>query len=193
MSLSEEFDFATCINKELKGTKTEKNLEEAFCGESKARNKYTFFAHKARKEGYIHIADIFDETADNEKEHGKIWLKLLNGGDIPDTLTNLHTAASTENYEWQDMYARFAQEAKEEGFDKIAFLFETIRSIEKRHMTRYNKLAQELKENTLYKKEKTVLWECGKCGYRFEREEPPEMCPFCKHPKEFFFAVCENN
>lgn len=189
MSSDEHFDFASCINKDLKGTKTEKNLEEAFCGESKARNRYKIFADKARKEGYLNIACIFDETSDNEAEHGKIWLKLLNGGKIPDTLSNLKSAASTENYEWEDMYARFAQEAKDEGFDKIGYLFETIRSIEKMHMTRYNKLAQELSDKTLYKRDEPVLWECGKCGYRFEGETAPEICPFCKNPQEHFFVA----
>lgn len=189
MSFKEGFDFATCINKDLKGTKTEKNLEEAFCGESKARNKYKIFAQKAREEGYLHIANIFDETSENEAEHGKIWLKLLNGGRIPDTLSNLRTAAGTENYEWEDMYARFAKEAEEEGFNKIAFLFETIRSIEKMHMTRYNKMAKEIIDNTLYKKETPILWECDKCGYRFEGEAAPEACAFCKNPQKHFFPV----
>ena len=144
MSFSEDFDFSTCINKELEGTKTQNNLKEAFCGESQARNKYNFFAQKARKEGLISVADIFDKTAENEKEHAKIWLKLLYGGDIPNTKENLRTAAQTESYEWQDMYANFAKDAKEEGFDKIAALFESVRSIEKIHMTRYNKLLAEL-------------------------------------------------
>lgn len=189
MDNKEKFDFASCIDKDIKGTKTEKNLEEAFCGESKARNKYKIFAKKAREEGYNNIADIFDKTSENEAQHSKIWLKILNEGKIPNTLTNLHTAASTENYEWEDMYARFAQEAKEEGFNKIAFLFETIRDIEKMHMTRYNKLAQELIDNTLYARKTPVLWECSKCGYRFEQKTPPETCPFCKHPKEYFFIA----
>lgn len=189
MSLSEEFEFSSCINKDLKGTKTEKNLEEAFCGESKARNKYTFFAQKARKEGYIYIADIFDKTAENEKQHAKIWLRLLNGGEFSDTLSNLQAAASAENYEWEDMYARFAKEAKEEGFDKISHLFETIRTIEKSHMERYNKLADLLINKKLYKAEKSVTWECSKCGYHYNGTEAPEICPFCKHPQEYFFRV----
>ena len=186
MSFSEDFDFSSCLNGDLKGTKTESNLKEAFCGESQARNKYNFFAKKARKEGYIHIADIFDKTAENEKEHAKIWLKLLNNGQIPETKDNLRTAAETESYEWQDMYAKFADEAREEGFDKIASLFETIRTIEKMHMTRYNTLIKDIETKTLLKKEDSVLWECTKCGYRFQGTEPPKNCPFCKHPREYF-------
>ena len=182
-------DFSSYITGELAGTKTEKNLQDAYSGESKARNNYTYFAKQARKDGYEHIAKIFEETANNEKEHGKIWFKLLNGGKVSDTLKNLETASGAESYEWEEMYARFAQEAKEEGFNKIAYLFETIRSIEKMHMTRYNKLIQELKSNTVFKKETNVLWECSKCGYRFDGEEAPKLCPFCKNPqKEFFVA-----
>lgn len=192
MSFCDEDDFSQFINKSLAGTKTEQNLKEAFCGESQARNKYTFFSKQARKEGYIHIADIFDETAGNEEEHGKIWFKLLNGGKLSKTLDNLKTAASTENYEWEDMYARFANDAKEEGFDKIACLFETIRSIEKMHMTRYNKLIAEIEQDTVLKKDREVLWECSKCGYRFESKEAPELCPFCRHPKEYFFVSSEH-
>ena len=182
-------DYSSFITKELKGTKTEQNLQEAFCGESKARNKYTFFAKQARKEGYHQIADIFDETANNETEHGKIWFKLLNEGNIQPTIDNLKTAAQTECYEWDDMYARFAKDAKEEGFEKISCLFETIRSIEKMHMTRYNNLIKQLEEKTLYKKATPLLWECSKCGYRFEGTEPPKQCPFCRHPREYFFET----
>lgn len=185
-------DFSKCINKELKGTKTEKNLQEAYCGESKARNNYTFFAEQAKKDGYIQIAKIFQETADNEKEHAKIWLKLLNGGNIKSTKANLETAASTENYEWEDMYARFAQDAREEGFDDIAFLFETIRNIEKMHMTRYNKLIEDLMKDIVFQKPEKIMWECAKCGYTFEGTTAPEICPFCKHPKGHFFEKCYN-
>ena len=192
MSFSEDFDFSTCINKELEGTKTQNNLKEAFCGESQARNKYNFFAQKARKEGLISVADIFDKTAENEKEHAKIWLKLLYGGDIPNTKENLRTAAQTESYEWQDMYANFAKDAKEEGFDKIAALFESVRSIEKMHMTRYNKLIEQLRKSRLFQKEHQITWECAKCGYTFEGETAPEICPFCRHPQGFFFEKCEN-
>lgn len=185
-------DFTAFVTQKLAGTKTEKNLQDAYCGESKARNNYTYFAKKARQEGYEQIARIFEETANNEGEHGKIWLMLLNGGKLPDTLKNLETAASTENYEWEDMYARFAQEAKEEGFEKIACLFETIRGIEKMHMTRYNKLVENIKNNEVFKKEDKTVWECAKCGYTFDGEEAPEMCPFCRHPRAYFFEKCYN-
>ncbi len=185
-------DFSKYITGDLKGTQTEKNLEQAFCGESEARNRYTFFAQKARKEGYEQIARIFEETANNEEEHGKIWLRILSGGKLHDTLENLKTAASTENYEWEDMYARFAKDAREEGFDRIACLFETIRSIEKMHMTRYNKLVQNIETKTVFKKTEPVIWECAKCGYTYEGEEPPQKCPFCQHPKAYFFEKCKN-
>lgn len=185
-------DFVSFVTKELAGTKTEKNLQDAYCGESKARNNYTFFAQQARKEGYEQIAGIFEETANNEREHGKIWLKLLNGGKLPDTIKNLGTAASTENYEWEDMYARFAKEAKEEGFDKIACLFETIRGIERMHMTRYMKLIEDIKNETVFQREEKTMWECANCGYTFEGEKSPEMCPFCRHPKAYFFEKCYN-
>lgn len=185
-------DFVSFVTKDLAGTKTEKNLQDAYCGESKARNNYTFFAEKAKKDGYVQIAKIFEETASNEEEHGKIWLRLLNGGALKNTLDNLESAASTENYEWEDMYARFAKEAKEEGFDKIACLFETIRGIEKMHMTRYNKLVEDIKKGEVFKKEEKIMWECAKCGYNFEGEEAPEMCPFCRNPRAFFFEKCYN-
>lgn len=180
-------DFSKCINKELIGTKTEKNLQTAYCGESKARNNYTFFAQKAREEGYEHIAKIFEDTANNEKEHAKIWLKLLNGGTLNTTVENLKEAASTENYEWEDMYAGFAKDAKEEGFDDIAYLFETIRNIEKMHMTRYRKIINDLMNDLVFTQNEPVKWECAKCGYTFEGTKAPEICPFCKHPKAYFF------
>lgn len=189
---SDDDDFSKFINGDLEGTQTEKNLEEAFCGESKARNKYSFFAEQAKKDGYEQIARIFEDTAHNEAEHGKIWLRLLNGGRIPHTLDNLKAAASTENYEWEDMYARFAKDAREEGFDRIACLFETIRSIEKMHMTRYNKLVHDIEEKVVFKREKSVVWECAKCGYTYEGEEPPQKCPFCQHPQAYFFEKCYN-
>lgn len=189
---SDDDDFSKYINGDLEGTQTKKNLEEAFCGESKARNKYSFFAEQAKKDGYEQIARIFQDTANNEAEHGKIWLRLLNGGRIPHTLDNLKAAASTENYEWEDMYARFAKDAREEGFDRIACLFETIRSIEKMHMTRYNKLVHDIEEKVVFKREKSVVWECAKCGYTYEGEEPPQKCPFCQHPKAYFFEKCKN-
>ena len=146
-------DFSKYINKELKGTKTEQNLKEAYCGESKARNNYTFFAEKAKAEGYQHIAKIFEETAHNEKEHARIWLKLLTGGNIQTTLENLKTAAETENYEWESMYERYAQDAREEGFNDIAYLFDTIRTIEKSHMNRYKKEIENILNNLVFQKE----------------------------------------
>ena len=185
-------DFTSFLTQELCGTKTEKNLKEAYCGESKARNNYTFFAQQARREGYEQIAKIFEETANNEKEHAKIWLKLLNKGYIAKTRENLKTAADTENYEWEDMYARFSNEAKEEGFTEIAFLFDRIRNIEKMHMTRYKKLLENLDNNTILSKDQNIIWECSKCGYTIEGKEPPEKCPFCQHHKNYFFEQCRN-
>lgn len=175
--------------KELKGTKTEKNLLEAFLGESGARNKYTYFASAAKKDGYVQISKVFEETANNEKEHAKIWFKLLNGGSIGDTLSNLKEAASGENYEWTQMYAQFAKEAKEEGFDKIAFLFEKVASIEKHHEERYKKLLSNIEEDKVFKKEEKVTWECANCGFRFDGENAVEICPVCSHPKSYFFVV----
>ena len=180
-------DYSFAIPKELKGTKTEKNLQDAFAGESKARNNYTFFAEIAKKEGYEIIAKAFEETANNEKEHAKIWLKLLNNGKLKNTINNLETSATTEHYEWQDMYARFALEAKEEGFEEIANLFETIRKIEKYHMQKYQNLIQKIKTNTIFKKDTETTWECANCGLNIENKEPPEICPFCRHPKSYFF------
>ena len=185
-------DFSKCINKELKGTKTEKNLLEAFCGESMARNKYTFFAAQAKKEGYEQISRIFEETANNEKEHAKIWFKLLNNGKINSTKENLEEAAKGESYEWETMYANFAKDAKEEGFDDIAYLFETIRHIEKMHMTRYKKLIEDLMKDMIFQKSEKIMWECSNCGYTFEGEKAPEICPFCKHPKAYFYEKCYN-
>lgn len=185
-------DFINYITKELAGTKTEKNLNEAYCGESKARNNYTFFSKQARKDGYEQIARIFEETAANEQQHAKIWFKLLNGGKLSDTINNLETAINAESYEWEEMYARFAADAKEEGFEKIASLFEKIRTIEKMHMTRYKKLLKNIKNDTVFKKEEKITWECAKCGYNIENEQAPEMCPFCKHPKAYFFEKCKN-
>lgn len=185
-------DFTDYINKDLAGTKTEQNLQDSFCGESKARNKYLIFSKQAEKDGFIQISRLFEETANNEAAHGKIWLKLLYGGKIPHTLKNLETAASAENYEWEDMYAKFAQDARDEGFDRIAYLFETIRTIEKTHMIRYNKLIKDLKTNTVFEKPEKIMWECGKCGFSFEGENAPKQCPFCKHPKAYFFEKCIN-
>ena len=171
---------------ELKGSKTEANLMTAFAGESQARNKYTYYASKARKEGFVQIANIFEETANNEKEHAKIWFKLLHDGDIPTTDVNLLDAAEGENYEWTDMYAEFAKTAKEEGFDRIAYLFEAVGKIEKEHEERYRKLLENVKEGKVFNKEGKVAWICGNCGHIHFGEAAPEMCPVCCHPKAYF-------
>ena len=177
---------------ELKGSKTEKNLMEAFAGESQARNKYTYFASKARKDGYEQIAAIFEETAANEKEHAKIWFKLLNGGEIPSTEENLKTAASGENYEWTDMYVRMAKEAKEEGFDKIAYLFEAVGKIEKEHEARYLKLLENVKDGIVFSRDDERIWKCRNCGHVVVGKYAPEVCPVCGHPKSFFEIKAEN-
>lgn len=178
--------------KDIKGTKTEKNLLEAFAGESQARNKYTYYASKAKKEGYEQIAAIFQETADNEKEHAKIWFKILNGGDIGSTVDNLKDAAEGENYEWTDMYRKFAEEAKEEGFDDIARLFNMVARIEKEHEERYLKLFENLNNGKVFLKEETSVWKCRNCGHIHIGERAPEICPVCSHPKAFFEIKAEN-
>ncbi|MGF6906691.1 rubrerythrin [Fusobacterium sp. PH5-44] len=178
--------------KELKGTKTEKNLMSAFAGESQASIKYGYYASKAKKEGYVQIGSIFEETSRNEKEHAKIWFKLLHGGDIPTTLTNLEDAAGGENYEWTDMYATFAKEAKEEGFDKIAFLFEGVGKIEKHHEERYRKLIQNLEKDLVFKKSEKIYWICDNCGHIHEGENAPSKCPVCDHPQAYFQELSEN-
>ena len=177
---------------ELKGSKTEKNLMEAFAGESQARNKYTYFASKARKEGYEQIAALFEETANNEKEHAKIWFKLLNGGDIASTEENLKAAAEGENYEWTDMYDRMAKEAKEEGFDKIAYLFEQVGKIEKEHEARYLKLLENVEEGLVFSRDDERIWKCRNCGHIVVGKYAPEVCPVCNHPKSFFEIKAEN-
>lgn len=177
---------------ELKGSKTEKNLMEAFAGESQARNKYTYFASKAKKEGYEQIAAIFQETADNEKEHAKLWLKLLNGGDIPSTEENLKAAAAGENFEWTDMYDRMAKEAKEEGFEKIAYLFEQVGKIEKEHEARYLKLLENVEEGLVFSRDDERIWKCRNCGHIVIGKYAPEVCPVCNHPKAFFEIKAEN-
>ncbi len=177
---------------ELKGTKTEKNLMEAFAGESQARNKYTYFASKAKKEGYEQIAAIFQETADNEKEHAKMWFKLLNGGEIPTTTENLKAAADGENFEWTDMYARMAKEAKEEGFDRIAYLFESVGKIEKEHEERYKKLLENVEGDLVFSKDGDRIWKCRNCGHICVGKKAPEVCPVCEHPKAFFEIKAEN-
>ena len=177
---------------DLKGTKTEKNLMEAFAGESQARNKYTFFASKAKKEGYEQIAAIFQETADNEKEHAKMWFKLLNGGDIPTTAENLKAAANGENFEWTDMYERMAKEAKEEGFDRIAYLFEAVGKIEKEHEERYLKPPPPLETGKVFDCGEVKVWKCRNCGHIHVGPKAPEVCPVCSHPKAFFEIKAEN-
>ena len=177
---------------DLKGTKTEKNLMEAFAGESQARNKYTFFASKAKKEGYEQIAAIFQETADNEKEHAKMWFKLLNGGDITTTAENLKAAANGENFEWTDMYERMAKEAKEEGFDRIAYLFEAVGKIEKEHEERYLKLLDNVETGKVFDCGEVKVWKCRNCGHIHVGPKAPEVCPVCSHPKAFFEIKAEN-
>ncbi len=177
---------------ELKGTKTEQNLMTAFAGESQARNKYTYYASQAKKEGFVQISKIFEETANNEKEHAKIWFKFLHDGSIPQTLINLQDAADGENYEWTDMYATFAKEAKEEGFEQLAILFELVGKIEKEHEERYRKLLANLKNGTVFEKAEKVTWECSNCGYSFDGESAIELCPVCKHPKAYFFMKAKN-
>ena len=177
---------------ELKGSKTEKNLMEAFAGESQARNKYTYFASKARKDGYEQIAAIFEETANNEKEHAKIWFKLLQGGEIQGTIENLKMAAEGENYEWTDMYATFAKEAKEEGFDRIAFLFSEVAKIEKEHEERYKKLISNIEEGLVFSSEGDTVWVCRNCGHIVIGKKAPSVCPVCEHPESFFERKANN-
>jgi len=174
----------------LQGTQTEKNLWEAFAGESQARNKYNYFASKARKDGFEQFAAIFEETANNEKEHAKIWFKLLNG--INSTEENLEAAAAGENYEWTDMYAGFAKTAREEGFDEIAELFEEVAKIEKEHEERFKKLLANFRANKVFVKDGEVIWECRNCGHRVKGTEAPEVCPVCAHPRSYFQVLAEN-
>ena len=180
------------IMPELKGSKTEKNLLEAFAGESQARNKYTYFASKAKKEGYEQIAAIFQETADNEKEHAKIWFKLLHDGDVPTTTENLKAAAEGENFEWTDMYDRFAKEAEEEGFTKIAYLFREVGKIEKEHEERYLKLLENVEEGIVFSRDDERIWKCRNCGHIVVGKYAPEVCPVCNHPKSYFEIKSEN-
>ena len=178
--------------KELKGTKTEKNLQEAFAGESQARNKYTYYASKAKKDGYVQISNIFLETAANEKEHAEIWFKYLNGGKINDTIANLEDAANGENYEWTDMYARMAEEAEEEGFKEIAAKFRMVAKIEKEHEERYRKLLDNVKKECVFSKDGDVIWQCSNCGHIIIGKKAPEICPVCDHPKAYFQVKAEN-
>lgn len=176
---------------EIKGTKTEKNLNTAFSGESQARVKYQFYASKAKKEGYEQIAAIFQETSDNEKEHAKIWYKLLHDG-VADTMTNLKDAAAGENYEYTDMYAKFAEEAREEGFNEIAELFEKVGEIEKHHEERYRKLIENIENGMVFKGDGVTVWKCRNCGYIHIGDSAPEVCPVCNHPQSYFEIQAEN-
>ncbi|TCL54441.1 rubrerythrin [Kineothrix alysoides] len=176
---------------DLKGTKTEANLKTAFAGESEARNKYTYYASKAKKDGYVQIAALFEETANNEKEHAKIWFKLLHDG-IGSTMDNLKDAAAGENYEWTDMYAKFAKEAKEEGFDKIAMLFESVAKIEKEHEERYLKLLSNIEGDAVFSKDGDVIWQCANCGHIHVGKKAPQICPVCDHPQSYFQVRAEN-
>lgn len=181
------------INTEnLKGTKTEANLQTAFAGESMARNKYTYYASQARKDGYEQIAAIFEETAGNEKEHAKLWFKLLNGGEVPETPVNLKDAAAGEHYEWTEMYAGFAKEAEEEGFKRIAALFRMVAEIEKHHEERYLKLLDNVEKEIVFSSEGDAIWKCRNCGHIVIGKKAPEMCPVCFHPKAFFELECKN-
>lgn len=176
---------------ELKGTKTETNLMAAFAGESQARNKYTYFASKAKKDGYVQIAAIFEETANNEKEHAKLWYKLLSGG-IGSTIENLKEAADGEHHEWTDMYAAFAKEAREEGFDKIAELFEGVAAIEKEHEERYRKLLANIEGDLVFSRDGDMVWQCANCGHICVGKKAPEVCPVCAHPQSYFQIKADN-
>ena len=177
---------------ELKGSKTEQNLMTAFAGESQARNKYTYFASKAKKDGYEQIAAIFEETANNEKEHAKLWFKELNGGEISSTLENLYAAAEGENYEWTDMYDEFAKTARAEGFDRIAQLFEGVAEIEKEHEARYRKLIENIEDGLVFSKDGDRIWKCRNCGHICVGSSAPDVCPVCNHPQSFFEIKAEN-
>lgn len=177
---------------ELKGSRTEANLMTAFAGESQARNKYTYYASKAKKDGYVQIAQIFEETANNEKEHAKIWFKLLHDGGIPGTIENLKDAAAGENYEWTEMYAEFAKVAKEEGFDNIAALFEMVAKIEKDHEERYKKLLANIEGGLVFSRDGDMMWICSNCGHVHIGKAAPEVCPVCAHPKAYFMVKAEN-
>ena len=177
---------------ELKGTKTEMNLKSAFAGESQAHTKYQYYASKAKKEGFVQIGNLFEETARNEKEHAKIWFKLLHGGEVPETMENLKDAAAGENYEWTDMYATFAKEAREEGFTKIAALFDLVAKIEKEHEERYRKLLANIEGGLVFSKENDVIWQCENCGHIVVGKKAPKLCPVCEHPQSYFQVRAEN-
>ncbi|MBE6855227.1 MAG: rubrerythrin family protein [Ruminococcus sp.] len=177
---------------ELKGTKTEANLLAAFAGESQARNKYTYYASKAKKDGYVQIAKLFEETANNEKEHAKIWFKLLHGNTIPSTVENLKDAAEGENYEWTDMYKQFAEDARAEGFNDIAALFDAVGKIEKAHEERYRKLLANIEGDCVFSRDGDMIWECSNCGHIVIGKKAPEICPVCAHPQSYFMLRAEN-
>ena len=178
--------------KELKGTKTEKNLQAAFAGESQAHTKYQYYASRAKKDGYVQMADIFEETSRNEKEHAKLWFKYLHGGDIPSTEANLSDAAAGENYEWTDMYATFAKEAREEGFTEIAAKFEMVGAIEREHENRYRKLLGNIEQGIVFSREGDCVWQCANCGHIVIGKKAPAVCPVCAHPQSFFQIKAEN-
>ena len=178
--------------KPLKGTKTEQNLREAFAGESMARNKYSYYASKAKKDGYVQIAAIFEETANNEKEHAKIWFKLLHDGAVPSTEVNLADAAEGEMYEWTDMYDRMAKEAAEEGFNEIAALFRGVAKIEKEHEERYRKLLANVEGGLVFSRDEEMIWQCSNCGHIVIGKKAPELCPVCKHPRDYFQIKANN-
>lgn len=180
------------IMKDLKGSKTEANLLAAFAGESQARNKYTYYASKARKDGYVQIAEIFEETANNEKEHAKIWFKILKGGEIPDTATNLQDGVDGENYEWTDMYDGFAKTAEAEGFPELAEKFRMVAAIEKAHEERYRALLHNVEAQEVFAKSEVKVWECRNCGHIVVGEKAPEVCPVCAHPQAYFEVHAEN-
>ena len=180
------------MKENIKGTKTEANLMAAFAGESQARNKYTYYASKAKKEGYNQIGNIFTETANNEKEHAEMWFKLLHGGEIPDTVANLEDAAAGEHYEWTDMYAGFAKEAREEGFTRIATLFELVAAVEKEHEERYRKLIANVEGGLVFSRDGDTIWQCMNCGHIVVGKMAPEECPTCAHPKAYFQIKPEN-
>ena len=178
--------------KNIKGTRTEKNLLEAFAGESQARNKYTFYASKAKKDGYVQISKIFEETAGNEKEHAEIWFKYLHEGKVPTTTVNLKDAADGENCEWTDMYARMAREAREEGFDEIADKFEMVGAIEKEHEERFRKLLKNIEDRVAFARDGDTIWQCSNCGHIVIGKDAPEICPVCDHPQSYFQLPAKN-
>jgi len=177
---------------DIKGTKTEKNLMEAFAGESMARNKYTYYASKAKKDGFVQIAALFEETAANEKEHAKIWFKYLHGGAVASTPENLKDAAEGENFEWTDMYDRMAKEACEEGFEEIALKFEMVGAIEKEHEARYRKLLKNIEDKKVFSKDGEAIWQCSNCGHIVIGKNAPEVCPVCNHPQSYFQVLAQN-